>query len=82
MGIERIREEVFCNEVEGRLEAIASKMYQKGLDELSDARVYNCVLQLTKEWIAAGHQEWITEAHELTKKMEKEAGYVKYRKNF
>lgn len=35
-----------------------------------------------KEWIAAGHQEWITEAHELTKKMEKEAGYVKYRKNF
>lgn len=35
-----------------------------------------------KEWIEAGHPEWIKDAHELTKKMEKEAGYVKYRKNF
>ena len=35
-----------------------------------------------QEWIEAGHPEWITEAHELTKKMEKAAGYVKFRKNF
>lgn len=35
-----------------------------------------------KEWIEAGHPEWIKDAHELTKKMEKEAGYVKFRKNF
>jgi lipopolysaccharide/colanic/teichoic acid biosynthesis glycosyltransferase len=35
-----------------------------------------------QEWIADGHPEWITEAHELTKKMEKAAGYVKFRKDF
>ena len=53
MGIERIREEVFCNEVEGRLEEIASRMYGKGLAELDDAQAYNCVLQLTKEFTKA-----------------------------
>ena len=35
-----------------------------------------------QEWIADGHPERIPEAHELTKKMEKAAGYVKFRKDF
>ena len=53
MGIERIREEVFCNEVEGRLKEICSKTYGKDLAELDDAKIYNCVLQLTKEFTQA-----------------------------
>lgn len=38
--------------------------------------------QREQEWIAAGHPERIAEAHALTKKMEKEAGYNKVRKDF
>ena len=50
MGYEKIREEVYCQEVEASLESIASDMYQKGLRDLSDAQMYNCVLQMTKNF--------------------------------
>ncbi|MBO4267103.1 MAG: glycogen/starch/alpha-glucan phosphorylase [Lachnospiraceae bacterium] len=56
MGIERIREEVFCNEVETGLNDAASKLYGKPLGELNDAQVYNCVLQMTKEFTRAAKQ--------------------------
>lgn len=38
--------------------------------------------QREQEWIASGHPERIAEAHALTLKMEKEAGYNKVRKDF
>ena len=50
MGYEKIREEVYCQEVEASLESLASDMYQKGLRDLSDAQMYNCVLQMTKNF--------------------------------
>ncbi len=53
MGIERIREEVFCNEVESMLTDAADKLYGKGLSQLSDAQIYNCVMQMTKEFTRA-----------------------------
>ena len=53
MGIERIREQVFNQEVEKGLIDTASKLYGKGLAELDDAQTYNCVLQLTKEFTRA-----------------------------
>ena len=53
MGIERIREQVFCQEVETELENIASKLYGKDLKDLSDAQIYDCVLQMTKEFTRA-----------------------------
>ena len=53
MGIERIREQVFCHEVEGELERIADKLYAKALGDLSDAQAYNCVLQMTKDFTHA-----------------------------
>ena len=53
MGIERIREQVFNEEVEKGLVDAATKLYGKGLGELDDAQVYNCVLQLTKELTAS-----------------------------
>lgn len=39
-------------------------------------------VQREQEWIAAGHPERIEEAHALTLKLEREAGYYKVRKNF
>ncbi|MCR5287037.1 MAG: glycogen/starch/alpha-glucan family phosphorylase [Saccharofermentans sp.] len=53
MGIERIREQVFCQEVETELENIASRLYGKDVKDLSDAQVYDCVLQMTKEFTRA-----------------------------
>ena len=53
MGIERIREQVFNHEVEKTLEDIARRLYGVGLGELDDAKIYNCVLQLTKEFTQA-----------------------------
>ena len=53
MGIERIREQVFNQEVEKTLTDIATRLYGKGLGELDDAKTYNCVLQLTKEFTRA-----------------------------
>ena len=50
MGYEKIREEVYCQEVETSLESIATNMYRKGLRDLSDAEMYNCVLQMTKNF--------------------------------
>ena len=50
MGIERIREQVFCQEVESELTTLANKMYGAELSALSDAQTYNCVLQMTKEF--------------------------------
>ena len=52
MGYEKIREEVYRQEVEGGLESIAAQMYQRGIGELTDAEAYNCVLQLTKDLTA------------------------------
>ena len=49
MGIERIRSEVFKMEIENKLKEAAFELYQKDLSELTDAQVYNCVLQVTKE---------------------------------
>ena len=51
MGIERIRSEVYKMEIENKLNAAASELYGKGLGELTDAQIYNCVLQATKELI-------------------------------
>ena len=53
MGIERIREQVFCQEVETELENIASRLYGKDVKDLSDTQVYDCVLQMTKEFTRA-----------------------------
>ena len=53
MGIERIREQVFCQEVEKELTAIADKVYGRKLSELDNVQVYNCLLQMTKEFTRA-----------------------------
>ena len=50
IGYEKITEEVYCQEVETSLESIATNMYRKGLRDLSDAEMYNCVLQMTKNF--------------------------------
>ena len=49
MGIEKIRSEVYKMEIENKLNAAASELYQKGLGELTDAQIYSCVLRATKE---------------------------------
>ena len=56
MGIERIREEVFCNEVENKLSEAASRLYQRDIGELTDAQIYNCLLQMTKDFTKASNQ--------------------------
>ena len=53
MGYDKIREEVFCHEVESQLMSAASRMYGSELGKLDDARVYNCVLQVTKDLMAS-----------------------------
>ena len=53
MGIERIREQVFCQEVEKELSGAASSLFGKGLGELTDAQMYTCVLQMTKNFTKA-----------------------------
>ncbi len=53
MGIERIREQVFCQEVEQEIESAAQKFYGKTPGELNDAQMYNCVLQMTKNFTKA-----------------------------
>ncbi|MCR5301889.1 MAG: glycogen/starch/alpha-glucan family phosphorylase [Lachnospiraceae bacterium] len=53
MGIERIREQVYCHEVEKELATAAKELYGKSLHELDDAQVYDCVLQMTKDFIHA-----------------------------
>ena len=53
MGIERIREQVFNQEVEKGLTDIAARLYGRTLAELDDAQAYNCVLHLTKEFTQA-----------------------------
>ena len=49
MGIEKIRSEVYKMEMEHKLTKAAEAFYQKGLGELTDAQVYNCVLAVSKE---------------------------------
>ncbi len=53
MGYDKIREEVFCHEVESQLMSAASRMYGSELGKLDDAQVYNCVLQVTKDLMAS-----------------------------
>ena len=53
MGIERIREQVFCQEVEKELTTIAKKMYGGELGTLDNVQVYNCLLQMTKDFTGA-----------------------------
>ncbi len=53
MGIERIREQVFCQEVEKELNNAAKDLYGSSLEGLNDAQVYNCVLQMTKRYTQA-----------------------------
>ena len=38
--------------LEGRLSELTNKMYKKTVKECTDAQLYNCVLQLTKEQMA------------------------------
>ncbi len=56
MGIERIREQVFNEEVEKGLTDAAQKLYGKSLADLDDAQTYNCVLQVTKGLTASTHR--------------------------
>ena len=53
MGIERIREQVFCQEVKEEIEAAASKLFGMAPAELSDAQMYACVLCMTKNFTKA-----------------------------
>lgn len=48
-GYEKLRTEVFCDELKELIESIASEKFGKSLTECSDAQVYECVLQVTKE---------------------------------
>lgn len=48
-GYEKLRTEVFCDELEELIEGIASKKFGKALKDCSDAQAYECVLQVTKE---------------------------------
>ena len=56
MGIERIREQVFCQEVEKELEQAAKDLYGSTLETLDDAQTYNCVLQMTRNYTKAAKQ--------------------------
>ena len=42
----------YCMKLEKRLMELTEKMYEKNIAECSDAQLYNCVLQLTKEEMA------------------------------
>ena len=48
-GYEKLRTEVFCDELGEMLEKIADKNYGISLKECTDAQTYECVLQATKE---------------------------------
>ncbi|MCR5590608.1 MAG: glycogen/starch/alpha-glucan family phosphorylase [Lachnospiraceae bacterium] len=53
MAYERIREQVFCQEVEKKLDSEAERQYGKGLGELTDAEIYACLMQVTKDFTAS-----------------------------
>ncbi|MCR5687337.1 MAG: glycogen/starch/alpha-glucan family phosphorylase [Lachnospiraceae bacterium] len=53
MSYERIREQVFCQEVEKKLDSEAERRYGKGLGELTDAEIYACLMQVTKDFTAS-----------------------------
>ena len=53
MGIERIREEVFCNEIGNAIEKAAQKLYGKAPKELTNEQMYFCLLRVVKELTAS-----------------------------
>ena len=53
MGYEKIREEVFCQEVENELAQAAKKLYGKELRELDNVQTYNCVMKMTCDLTAS-----------------------------
>ena len=56
MGYEKIREEVFCQEVENELVSAAKKLYGRELAELDNVQTYNCVLKMTEDLTATTHR--------------------------
>lgn len=53
MSIQKVRTEVLQMQLEERLTDMAERFYEKTISDCTDAEVYQCVLQLTKEMMAA-----------------------------
>ena len=53
MGIERIREQVFCNEVEKALTDAAKREYNKEPKDLTDEETYYSLLHVVKDLSAS-----------------------------
>ena len=53
MGIERIREQVFCNEVEKALTDVARRNYNKEPKDLTNEETYYCLLHVVKDLSAS-----------------------------